>query len=656
RARDIGRGQARQAILDQYLRNVIAAPLPVAARVFKWTVDETRQAVALLRAAGFRILKIEDSSDASLTWFKEMTARLSASAPAVTFQAFLGNDFPTEMQVLVDGRSVYAPGSFGGVDWSFLPLTLDEVERIEVVRGTNPNAYGANAFLGVINIITRHSSEEPGTRFQVNGGSAGIRDLAAGWAGGGGAATLRISYAGRHDDGFSGLNDTLSTNTLTLRSDARLGPDDELTLRAGFTDGWRGLGYPVSYYGNNAERTSDQQAGTLHLSWRHSTAAEDEWLVNMYVNRERATEEWMASAPPAYPVVPLNRNRDSVRRNLEIQHRAAPMAGLRVVWGLEVRRDETDSPFLFAAGKPPAMSLQRLFGNLEWRAGERLTFNLGTLLEKNSGSDAHLIPRAFVNFQASPGNTLRAGFSQAYRQPNLFQLYGDVRAVDSASGTLVVHPYLPNPTLRESRIDSLEVGYLGRLQALDATLDVRVFNERITDFIYRATLPPAAGELLPESRYENLAAPFTLRGVETQLQARPWSGTQLQLTHTLIDRRDAGPDISQRTPPYAASVSWLQDLGRGFSGTLSMFRMASLAGGDGYVPQFGYLTSPYTTWDAHLDWEKRYGGRKLRIGLTAQNIGPQHQEIPDRSIQALVGSSPANPVSRMVWLSVGVEM
>lgn len=49
----------------------------------------------LLTGAGFRILSVEDSTEASQTWFEEMAARMSAKAPAATFQAFLGNDFPT---------------------------------------------------------------------------------------------------------------------------------------------------------------------------------------------------------------------------------------------------------------------------------------------------------------------------------------------------------------------------------------------------------------------------------------------------------------------------------------------------------------------------------------------------------------------------------
>lgn len=70
-----------------------------------------------------------------------------------TYQGF-ADQLSRRMQVLVDGRPVYNPG-ISGVIWSALPLTLDEIERIEVVRGANAAAYGSNAFLGTINIITR---------------------------------------------------------------------------------------------------------------------------------------------------------------------------------------------------------------------------------------------------------------------------------------------------------------------------------------------------------------------------------------------------------------------------------------------------------------------------------------------------------------------
>jgi iron complex outermembrane recepter protein len=173
----------------------------------------------------------------------------------------LSNDFPTEMQVLIDGRSVITPSAFGGVDWSALPLTLDEIDRIEIVRGTNANSYGANAFLGVINIITRHSAEGGGKRGVVRLGD-GVRDAEAGWSGGDGPLSLRLAAASQRDDGFDRLRDDRRMDTLTLRGDWQLSPADSLMLRAGASTGERGEGYADSLFGNNAPRDSRSETAT----------------------------------------------------------------------------------------------------------------------------------------------------------------------------------------------------------------------------------------------------------------------------------------------------------------------------------------------------------------------------------------------------------
>ncbi len=62
------------------------------------------------------------------------------------------------LQVLVDGRSVYRPG-LATVDWSDIPVAIEDIDRIEVFRGPNAVSYGANALMGVINILTRHPAD-----------------------------------------------------------------------------------------------------------------------------------------------------------------------------------------------------------------------------------------------------------------------------------------------------------------------------------------------------------------------------------------------------------------------------------------------------------------------------------------------------------------
>ena len=87
----------------------------------------------------------------------------SGHAPVVTYHG-LGQEFGRQIQVLIDGRSVFIP-SFGGVPWSNLPLLIEDIERIEVIRGPNAVTYGANAFLATVNIITRHAAEDRGLRY-----------------------------------------------------------------------------------------------------------------------------------------------------------------------------------------------------------------------------------------------------------------------------------------------------------------------------------------------------------------------------------------------------------------------------------------------------------------------------------------------------------
>lgn len=576
----------------------------------------------------------------------------------------LGSDFPSEIQVLIDGRSVYAPSSFGGVDWSGLSLTVDEIERIEVVRGTNSNAFGANAFLGVINIITRHSQQDRGSRGQVNVGNHGIADLQAAWSGGDDDLGVRISAVQTRDNGFSGVHDSRHSQVLSLRSDYRVDARNELMLRAGYNKSERGLGYPDSIFDNNAVRTSSTTDYSLHLTWRHSVGEDEEWLASFYHNRESGIDHWLANGM-GFQNVPLSRGTDSTRSNAEIQHRFTLAPQARVVWGLEARQDEADSPGLFAGGNPPKHKLYRAFSNLDWRLAPGWQLNLGALVEKNGAAATQFIPRAFVNWQASGTDTFRAGYSRAWQQRNLFEVYGDVRAYDpkGAPGALpIAWPYVPNPNLRIPHVDTVELGYLGRFPSIDATLDVRVFNERISDFVIRQRFPVSPlGQLalpLPTSQFTNLDSAVELRGIEYQLRTRPWRGGELLLSHTLIDRRMKQEEIRQRTSPHSASLTWLQKYPAGWTSTASLLRMGPLAGGYGYVPGCETTSKPYTTLDLRIARAFRFEGRKAEVALNGINLGSPHQEIADRSEQCLPAhvGKPVNPASSMVWMSLSIEL
>ena len=87
-------------------------------------------------------------------------ARIDASKWAVAIRGFNGR-WANKLLVLVDGRSIYTP-VFAGVYWEIQDLLLEDIERIEVVRGPGASLWGANAVNGVINILTKAAADTGG--------------------------------------------------------------------------------------------------------------------------------------------------------------------------------------------------------------------------------------------------------------------------------------------------------------------------------------------------------------------------------------------------------------------------------------------------------------------------------------------------------------
>ena len=580
----------------------------------------------------------------------------------------LGNDAPLDLQVLVDGRALYSPSTIAGVEWAPLAVDIDEIERIEIVRGTDAVSYGPNAFLGVVNIITRRAGDEPGYRLRAHIGDSGIADLGIAWSGGDDQHAVRATLSSSHDNGYQGLYDASQGQMVSVRSDNRLSDRDELSVHLSGSRINRGEGYPDSTLGTNPERMNETRTINFHTQWRHEPAVGEEILLNFFRNESSAIDEWVSLQPrpdlafDRQAIVPINRNYRGVRNSIEGQHRFSPSASTQLVWGAEARHEWIDSPFMFHDRRSVTDQLYRLFANLEQRFSAAWTANLGGMVAKYSEDRSRWSPRLFFNWKASTDTTLRTGYARAWRDVNNFERYSDVQLSDSVDGQKLFQLYLPNPALRPSRIDSVEVGYLGQLRPINTTIDLRVFHERITDLIIRTIQPipndsqPLAGYLMP-TQFDNFDSPLTLNGIEYQVRSRrPRFGAQLIFNHTLISRKTSSAVVADRVAPYSASLSWLQELGAGWSGMITILRMGPAAGADGYVLRMPYRAAAYSTLDFRIAKRIRAAGNNLEIALAGTNLGPRHQEIADRSEQFLHPDGPANPVSRMVFLSLRIDI
>jgi len=179
------------------------------------------------------------------------------------------------MQVLIDGRSVYRAG-LATVDWSDIPVAMEDIERIEVFRGPNTVSYGANALMAVVNIITRAPANSHGTRVKLTRGQRGISDWYASQGTGWETGDLRLSLSGQEDDGFdknrlgADYRDSKRLNRFSLSVSQMLNEQQSIDWQLNAKEGtnqrpytYQPVFHGVTQQGNNSDVVAKDYAGSL---------------------------------------------------------------------------------------------------------------------------------------------------------------------------------------------------------------------------------------------------------------------------------------------------------------------------------------------------------------------------------------------------------
>lgn len=562
----------------------------------------------------------------------------------------LGNAFPNRMQVLVDGRSVYSMYFLGGVDWHAVPVTIDEIERIEVLRGSNSATYGSNAALGVVNIVTRAGGERPGTEASLALGTNSLVDAGVSHDLRSGPLGLRLHAQTRYDHGFASLVDSPRHGVASVRADYRLNARDELTVSAALNDARRGLGFdgdPVNANGLRALRTENASVG---VRWQRSIRPGEDLQVAYYHTQEHATERLTAYLPPFFPTVPIDYDRTATRDNLHVQHLFSPAASTRLVWGLELRRDAIRYPRFFYGVKEVDQNVSRAFANLEWKPVGSVAVNAGAMVERYSGRGTDVAPRLFLNWQVAPGHTLRAGQSVAYRASSIAEERMDMRFYSAGySGVLLRVSYVGQPDVRRERVQANEIGYLGQFRTWNGVLDVRLFNEKITDFIQDIAIPAPPGVVDPRSyTFVNVDVPVRLRGFEAEYSARPAPGALLRAGYSnlSVSAPFANQSHEREGPHHSGSVTWMQEWTARWHTTLSVIRYSGYEWGSGSLP-----VPSYTVLDARIAYRFGPRSRLSEIALVALDQGRRHTEYAPSGDVGPGGVPRANEVPRAIFLT-----
>jgi len=593
-------------------------------------LDEAPGAVTIFDRYFIRMSGARDVTDLlRLVPGFQTTSSYETDAPMASYHG-RSDDFSNRLQVLVDGRAVYSGFLFGSTGIGLQTLEIDDIERIEVLRGSNSAAYGARAFLGVVNIISRDVRDTEGMRASVRGGENAVADVSASMGWGDPQAMYRISVDRRSDAGLKGPFGSSRANRVNFSSHWNPSSDVEVDLRAGAVniDAGRGSTDPGEY--GNAARMRYLGSRFVQLNWSRSidqdTDLEFSASHTEMTNRDRFPYLNPDPGYAPYYGITIDFTGEEFIDVLAAQYTKRLSSTLRTVAGVEYQRELVLSPSGFDRRGQVMTHFTRLFGNAEWRMAPSLILNAGFMADQNDISGDSVSPRVMLNLHAAEGHVVRAGLSTAFRPPSAYEKYAFVRYYD-------LHGENPTPAYVQAKgnvvsekISVEELGYNANWPHFGVVGDVRVFRERVTDGVWCD--PDAPTDC---TNWDN----YRTEGAEYQVSWKPTSSTMVffnqtwtrnsGLTYTLgsnpVDKHRFR--VIHSAPEYAAALSVMHTLASGLSVSVIHNQVQGVALMSN--EESGQLHS-LSRWDLRVAKALRFGRNKAEVALTVQNLGDPYQD------------------------------
>jgi iron complex outermembrane recepter protein len=288
-----GGERMRDAILNLDIEQLAAIPVVVPAMDIPVTSVAKEQSTVGRSAAAVFVITNEMIRRSGATCVPEAlrmvpgveVAQVDSNTWAITIRGF-NSAYSGKLLVLIDGRSVYNP-DFSGVYWNVQDVLLEDVERIEVIRGPGGTLWGANAVNGVINVITKKATDTQGV-YATAGGGTHERDMEAFRYGGQMGEDLCYQIYGKHFERGPGFDP----------ADPGANPDAWRQGRVGFRADWepdRDKANSLTiqgdhYLGHTANSiipldlttAEDQTGDNLLVRWRHLIDGDSDWTLQTY--------------------------------------------------------------------------------------------------------------------------------------------------------------------------------------------------------------------------------------------------------------------------------------------------------------------------------------------------------------------------------------
>lgn len=570
-------------------------------------------------------------------------ARIDSSHWAISARGFNGH-YANKLLVLMDGRTIYTP-MFSGVFWDIQDTFIEDIERIEVIRGPGAAMWGANAVNGVINIITKSAKNTQGNLLVAGAGN--FERGFAGFRHGGQLdedAHYRVYGKGLERDATNDgagrrQNDDWRAFRTGFRVDRKLPGSDKLTvqgdvyrLRVGETVNSYAILTPP--YSNSYAADDGAQGANLLARWEGRFSDQSEFTLQAYYDRAQFSAPKLSDRQNTF--------------DLDFQHRLASSLLHDVMWGANLRYIQSKAGNTADISFNPA---SRSYRNVSAFVQddialmpERLRLTMGAKFEVPHFGGAELQPNARLLWTPDGNNSIWTAVSRASRTPSRGEIesriaLGVIPPFTSSNPT----PFpmqletLPDPNLKAERLTAYEIGYRSQWSSR-FSLDIAAFTNRyqgLSQWKLGTPTPdalPIPSALILPFAYVNAGTTTRTRGIEMVADWRVLDWLRLEGSYTYLKMRTPPPDgvntdYSAKSPDNQFALRCLMDLDSRTQLDLWLRRVGSLGAQTRDVPA-------YTALDVRFGYAV---SKTLDLSLVGQNLlDRRHAEFVDSASRPLV--------------------
>jgi len=609
-----------------------------------------KETVLFTSPAAIDVITQEDIRRSGMTSLPELlrmvpgmdVARIDANHWAISVRGF-NDQYENKLLMLIDGRTIYAPVT-AGVFWNVQDVPLNDIDRIEVIRGPGATLWGANAVNGVVNIITKSAKDTQGGLATVTYGTEDQPQTTVQY--GGRLATnlfyrAYVTYFNRNHFENSGGKDTADDwNSIRggLRMDWEPSTENNFTLQGDYyhTDAGETVDETTLMpprFMNRANYVDHNSGGNVLGRWTHNFSDTSQLSLQTYYDHSEQGDAAIIIKNNTY--------------DLDLQHRFALGTRQDIVWGAGYRYQTVDianSDFFVTLA--PSGDRDQLFSTFlqdEITVVEnRLHLTVGSKLEHNDETGLEVEPSVRLAWTPTAKQTLWAAVSRAIRTPS--ELEQSIVENRSFSPPALVTVF-GNPNLKAEELTAYELGY--RIQpaerlSFDAATFYNVYDRVIAAAQGAPYFVPPAGPVVVPLTFQNNTHADTY-GEEISAEWRVTDNWKLAASYTVLHER-LNPQLTYNNDPqHQFRIRSYLDLPQHVELNGAVYfvdRIHPLLGN----PTIGIPA--YVRVDLGVTWRPT---KSLEVGIYGQNLAQNHHAEFTSYKTTVLTEIPRSVMGRVTW-------